>query len=406
MMGAIIAIFFLLMVGFFGASEMALISANRVRLRHLRKLGSRGARNALDLLAKPEIFLTTILVGTNLSVVACTFLATRLLYLRFGEPGRLASPFIVGFAILILGEMIPKSFARVRPERVGISVSPAIVSARKVLFPLIVLSNWGARALLFLFRFSPKEVIPIFSRGTFESAIEAGEDEGLLGARDRRIISTVLDFWRKPIREIMVPRMEMVVSPVDVSYEEIARLLADTGHSRIPVYEGNVDNIKGVVVAVDLLEKEGWDAKKVMRSVTFVPEEKSCASLLDELKKDYTHMAIVVDEYGGTSGLVGLEDLVEELIGEIRDEHDKELRRFRKVARRTILADGSARIADIEKHFHINLPKGEYETIGGLLIESAGKIPKVGRIFKFGQVTVVVLDSSDRKVDKVRIRVS
>ena len=405
-MGATIAVFFLLMVGFFAASEMALISANKARLTHLRKLGSRGARNALDLLAKPEIFLTTILVGTNLSVVACTFLATRLLYQRFGEPGRLGSTFIVGFAILILGEMIPKSFARVRPERVGISVSPAIVGARKVLFPLIVLSNWGAKALLFLFRFSPKEVIPIFSRRTFEFAIEAGEDEGLLGARDRRIISTVLDFWRKPIREIMVPRMEMVVSPIDASHEEIARLLADTGHSRIPVYDGDVDNIKGVVIAVDLLEKEDWDAKKVMRPVRFVPEEKSCASLLDELKKDYTHMAVVVDEHGGTSGLVGLEDLVEELIGEIGDEHDKELRRFRKVARRTILADGSARIADIERQFHIGLPEGEYETVGGLLIETAGKIPRAGRIFKFGRVTITVLDSSDRKVDKVRIRVS
>lgn len=406
MTGAVIALFFLLMVGFFAASEMALISANQARLGHLRKLGSRGARNALDLLAKPEIFLTTILVGTNLSVVGCTFLATRLLHQRFGEPGKLASTFIVGFAILILGEMIPKSFARVMPERVGISVSPAIVSARKILFPLIVLSNWGAKALLFLFRFSPKEVIPIFSRRTFESAIEAGEDEGLLVARDRRIISMVLDFWRKPVREIMVPRMEMAVASIDASYEEIAGLLADTGHSRIPVYEGNVDNIKGIVIAVDLLEKESWDARKVMRPVRFVPEEKSCASLLDELKKDYTHMAIVVDEYGGTSGLVGLEDLVEELIGEIRDQHDKELRRFREVTGRVILADGSARINDIERHFRISLPDGEYETIGGLLIETAGEIPGVGRTFKFGQITVVVLDSSDRKVDKVRIKVS
>ncbi|MFQ5906774.1 MAG: CNNM domain-containing protein [bacterium] len=259
-----LTLFFLMMNAFFAASEMALISANRVRLMHLRKKGSKGARVALDILAKPEVFLTTILVGTNLSLVACTFVATRLLNHRFGEPERIAFTFVVAFAILILGEILPKSFARGRPETLGRAVSPALVPVRKILFPLIVLSNWGAKAVFLLFSFSPKEVRPLFSRRTFEFAVEAGEDEGLLGARDRRIISTVLDFWQKPVREIMVPRMEMVTAPVDTGYEEMAHLLAETGHSRIPVYEGSVDNIKGVVAAADLLERDGWEARRAV----------------------------------------------------------------------------------------------------------------------------------------------
>jgi putative hemolysin len=406
MLGILLAIFFLLIIAFLAASEMALISANKVRLRHLRKEGSKGARIALEILAKPDLFLTTILVGINLCVVACTFVATDLMNRRFGESSGIWSALIVAFAILILGEIMPKSFARSRPERLGVLVSPIIVYLRKMLFPLIVVSNWAAKGILYLFRSSPKEVVPLFSRKTFASAIEAGEDEGLLGARDRRIISTVLDFWRKPVKEIMIPRMEMVASPVDTSYEETARILAETGHSRIPVYEGSVDNIKGAVVAVDLLEGRTWTAKEFMHPIRFVPEEKNCASLLDELRKDYIPMAIVVDEHGGTSGLVSLEDLIEELIGEIRDEHDRELKRFEKVARSVIVADGSARIAELARQFHVRLPGGEYETIGGLLISEAGEIPRAGRSFRFGDVTVSVLDSSDKKVEKVRIKVS
>ncbi len=406
MRDVVIALSFLVAVGFFAASEMALISANKVRLRHLRKKGSRGARVALEMLAKPEIFLTTILVGTNLSLVACTFVSTRLLEWRLGEAGGAWSTFIVAFAILIAGEIVPKSFARHRPEAFGVMASPVLVSVRKLLFPLIVVSNWGARGLLWIFRSSRDDAVPHFSRRIFKSAIQAGEDEGILGPRDRRIISTVLEFWRKPVREVMVPRMEMVTAPIDTRYEDMARILAETGHSRIPVYAGSIDDIKGIVVAVDLLEKEGWEASRVMRPVKFVPEEKSCASLLDELRRDETHMAVVVDEYGGTSGVVSLEDLVEELIGEISDEHDKELKGFRKIARRVIVADGNARIADIKRQYHIDLPEGEFETIGGLLIDAAGEIPRVGKVFRFDGLTVVVLDSSDRRVERVRIKVS
>jgi len=406
MFSALTAVFFLIMVAFFAGSEMALVSSNKVRLRHLRRKGSRGARIATDMLSRPEIFLTTILVGTNLSLVACTFVATRMLEDVFGDVGKVGSTFIVASAVLVIGEIIPKSFARRQPERFGIVVSPILVPVRKALFPLIFLSNWGAKGLLAVFGTSLHEARPIVSRLAFRSAIQAGEDEGILGARDRRIISTVLDFWRKPVREIMVPRMEMVCAPLDTSYKEMARLLAETGHSRIPVYEGNIDNIKGVVVAVDLLEEQGWGAQRVMRPIRFVPEEKNCATLLDELKRDETHTAIVVDEHGGTKGLVSLEDLVEELIGEIRDEHDKELKGFEKIARRVIIADGSARIADLERQYHVSLPKGEYETIGGLLIDTAGEIPRVGRTFKFDGISIVVIDSSDRKVEKVRIRVS
>jgi CBS domain containing-hemolysin-like protein len=403
---AIAAVFFLLMNGFFAGSEMALVSANKVRLRHLRRKGSQGARMATDLLSRPEVFLTTILVGTNLSLVACTFVATRLLETMFGDVGKLGSTFIVAFAILLVGEIVPKSFARHQPEKFGIVVSPMLVPIRKALFPLIAISNLGARALLALFGASIHETVPIVSRLAFRSAIKAGEDEGILGARDRRIISTVLDFWRKPVREIMVPRMEMVCAPLDTSYEEMARLLADTGHSRIPIYEGDIDNIKGVVVAVDLLDETSWEMASAMRPIRFVPEEKNCATLLDELKRDEIHTAIVVDEHGGTKGLVSLEDLVEELIGEIKDEHDKEMKGFEKIARRVIVADGNARIADIERQYHIVLPKGEYETVGGLVVNAAGEIPRAGRVFKFDGISIVVMDSSDRKVEKVRIKVS
>jgi putative hemolysin len=406
MTSAFMAVFFLLMVGFFAGSEMALITANKVRLRHLKREGSRGARIATEMLSRPEIFLTTILVGTNLSLVACTFVATRLLESVFGDAGKLASTFIVAFAVLVIGEIIPKSFARRQPERFGVAVSPILVPIRKVLFPLIAISNWTGKGLLALFGASSHETRPVVSRLAFRSAIQAGEDEGILGPRDRRIISAVLDFWRKPVREIMVPRMEMVCAAIDTSHEEMAELLAETGHSRIPIYDGNVDNIKGVVVAVDLLEEKDFATRRVMRPIRFVPEEKNCATLLDELKRDEIHTAIVVDEHGGTKGLVSLEDLVEELIGEIRDEHDKELKGFEKIARRMIVADGSARLAEIEKQYHIALPKGEYETVGGLIVDVAGEIPRAGRIFKFDGITIVVIDSSDRKVEKVRIRVS
>jgi CBS domain containing-hemolysin-like protein len=242
-----------------------------------------------------------------------------------------------------------------------------------------------------------------------QSIIDAGEEDGLIDPQSGEMIQSILEFRDTVVREVMIPRTEMVAIPSDAPIEEIIDLITRYGHTRIPVYSGSIDNIVGVLNAKDLLKF--WskpiakgDILSILRKPYYIPETKNTHLLLHELKQRKYHMAVVIDEYGGTSGLVTLEDLIEEIVGEIHDEHDTQDGEIIELPDGYILVGGRVDIEKIEDHFGVAFPEGKYETLGGMILHAIGKIPVTGETIKIEQFEMVIESADERSIKKVKMK--
>jgi magnesium and cobalt transporter len=242
-----------------------------------------------------------------------------------------------------------------------------------------------------------------------QSIIDAGEEKGLIDSQSGEMIQSILDFRETVVREVMIPRTEIVAIPSDAEIEEILEAMHKHGHTRMPVYRGNIDNIVGILNVKDLLKYwsmpvEEKDILAILRKPYFIPETKNTHELLHELKQKKYHMAIVIDEYGGTSGLVTLEDLVEEIVGEIHDEHDSMEGEFIDMPDHFTLVDGRIEIEKIEERFKITFPKGKYETLGGLILHTVKRIPLTGESFVIEGLEMIIDSANERSIRRVKIR--
>lgn len=242
-----------------------------------------------------------------------------------------------------------------------------------------------------------------------QSIIDAGEEKGLIDAQSGAMIESILEFRETLAREVMIPRTDILAIGSDAPIEEIIELIIRHGHTRIPVYSGSIDNIIGILNVKDLLKF--WprpvrqeDILSILRKPYFIPETKNIHLLLHELKEKKLHMAIVIDEYGGTSGLVTLEDLIEEIVGEIRDEHDQEEEKFVELPDGYTLVDSRVEIEAFEQHFGIEIPGGKYETLGGFILDAVKRIPMTGDVIQHGSLEMVIASADERSIKKVRIR--
>jgi CBS domain containing-hemolysin-like protein len=238
--------------------------------------------------------------------------------------------------------------------------------------------------------------------------IEAGKREGLISPEEGEMIESVFEFKDTLVHEIMVPRTEMAAAPVVSKAPEIIRVIVESGHSRIPVYEDNLDSIVGIVHAKDLLPHWGaqdgeMNLRAIARPAYFVPESKKISELLKELKAKRAHLAVVIDEYGGTAGLITIEDIVEEIVGEIQDEYDTEESRLVVVDPQTVIADARLEIEELEDYFGVELPEGEFESVGGFVVNLAGRVPEVNESFRYDGLEFRVEAADERKVDRLRI---
>jgi CBS domain containing-hemolysin-like protein len=240
-----------------------------------------------------------------------------------------------------------------------------------------------------------------------DALIEAGQEEGILQESDRELIQSVVEFGEKTVREVMTPRPEIVAVPVDATVEQFTELLRTKPYSRVPVYQGSIDNIQGIVFAHDVLQVLDTEARthtvgELMRPANFVPESQRVGSLLREMQKENIHMAIVVDEYGGTAGVVTIEDLVEEIVGEIRDEHEAEADIVRE-SENSYIVPGSMDVDRLEKLFHVRPEEREATTVAGLVSEILGRIPEQGEVVEDNGLRFEILDSTERRVERLRI---
>lgn len=394
----------LLLLGnaFFALAETALISIRHSWVRMLAEQKHRLAPHLMALKEEPTRFLSTVQVGVTLlgflaSAVAATNLAAPLyqalkpltLYI---EPRVLYGLSVVvvtlltGFANIILGEIVPKSIAVTYPERVALSVAAPMVFFDRLFALPVWLVNAATRLVLKPFGIQPQRLAPVVSEEELRVLVEAGEEQGVIEEQEKEMIQSIFEFADTIAREVMTPRVDMKCIPADATPQEAITLIRKTGHSRIPVYEGSVDNILGILHAKDLLRLcEGdspmFSLREVMRPAYFVPESKRVVELLQELRRRRVHMAIVQDEYGGTAGLVTLEDLVEEIVGEIQDEYDVEQEEpVQVLPDGSLLIDARMHLDDASELLKTKLESEEFDTLGGFVFGLLGHQPSEGEV--------------------------
>ena len=395
---------------FFSAAETALTALGEARVQALVDTGGFN-RSLLKFWQRhPDRILTALLLGNTLVNVGMGSLVT-LIANELGASQSLALlTGLTTLVILLFGEITPKTFARRHASGFAVVIIPFVALFYFLIFPLVWMLVQVPRALARLTGSDATPVESVTSR-ELEYLIEQGAKHGSIDKVREKLLSSVLAFTEVLVKEIMIPRTQVVALEDNASYDETLRLVTESELSRIPVFKSSLDDVVGVLYVKSLLAdvKKGiapgqFSLPKYLRAPFFVPEVMKVSRLLTEMQRRKTHLAIVVDEFGGTSGLVTLEDVVEEIVGEIHDESDIEDKKLKVLSDGVVLADAQVSIRDLETHLDIEFPEGgDYETLGGFLTATAGRVPPTGSLVVWGGLTFTVKAADERRVQKVEI---
>ncbi|MFH1347315.1 MAG: hemolysin family protein [Candidatus Margulisiibacteriota bacterium] len=404
---------------FFSASETALTSLSKIKLSRMVEHKVRGAKLVKELKEKPSEFLSTILIGNNLVNIAASALATFMSIRFFADLGWGGEAAAVGtatgvmtFLILTFGEIVPKTVALRQAEKFSLFAAPIILVLMTILKPVAYFIGFICRPFIFLLGGKAPEKGPFITEDEIQLILAAGEKEGVIEEEERQMITSIFEFGDTVVREVMTPRPDISACSSDKSLEEVKNIIIESGHSRIPIYENNLDNIVGVIYAKDLLkgimkEDEGKsrNIRDYLRPAVFIPEAKKVPELLHEMQAARTHLAIIVDEFGVSSGLVTLEDLIEEIVGEIHDEFEREEKMVEKVDKSTFIVDGRMTLKDLNDDLKLNLPEEEkeYDTIGGFVFSQLGKAPSVGQVVRYEDFLISIERVLKRRITRVKI---
>ena len=398
----IIALSFLLSA-FFAGSETALISVHKIRLKHWSRTAKRGGREAAEFLVRPEVVLSTLLVGTNImEVTFASFASAYLDKLHLQKAIVLA---INTLFILTFAEVIPKALFRDHATFIAQRVLLPLKVWHYIFFPITIATSSIANLLTRLTHGDRLSRNLLFSRREMLALMAEGEREGSVERNTRKLVSALFAFSEAPVREAMIPRTEIAAVEKGASVSAVMELVTQKGYSRIPVYEENLDNIIGFINVLDIMVKEDPTLKidDSIRPISYFPETKKCDELLLELRRQKGHIAVVIDEYGGTAGLITLEDLLEEVVGDIYDEFDKHEQMYWQISDRSFIIDARMRIDDINEILNLHLPEGDYETLGGLILDHMEKIPKAGEEIIVRNLRCIVARANDTKIERVKI---
>lgn len=404
---------FLILSAFFSGSETALFSLNKLQLKKMQKEESGWRVNSIiKLLDDPQKTLITILTGNMFVNIAASSLATYLAIKLFGNVGIGIAGGIMIFMILVFGEIVPKSLAISNAETIAKKNARPVEIISSFLFPLILFFKIIINALYYFFgkkRVKEKKEI---TEEDLITLINVGKDEGVIEEEEKKMIRNIFEFGDTMVKEVMVPRVDMACIPSEAKLNSILRLIKKMGHSRIPVYKETIDNIIGILYAKDLLvvyeqwykSKEKFDLKKIIRRAYFVPENKKIDDLLDIFQKDKIQIAIAIDEYGGTAGLVTMEDVVEEIVGEIIDEYNKETKLYEIIDNNTVIADGIISIDKINELLNIEIPENDFETLGGFIYDLMGRVPNKNETVEYKNIQITIEQVVKNRIIRVIIK--
>ena len=398
----------LILSAFYSAAETALTTASEIKLNTLAEDGNKKAVRALALLDNKSKMLSSILIMNNIVNIAASSMVTTLTVRVWGRMYVALAAGILTLIILIFGEINPKTIATIHNEKLALSFSGPIMATMKVLTPVIFLVDKLSGLFLKILRIDPEEAKSTLTEGELRTLLDASHEEGVIESGERKMIDNVFDFGDSLAKDVMIPRIEMSCVDVNSSYWELKEQFDIHKYTRIPVYEDSTDNIVGIINMKDILFYEdvvNFNIRNVMREANFTVEYKKTSELMMEMRQNHISMTIVLDEYGDTVGLVTLEDLLEEIVGEIRDEFDEdEEELIQKLDDREYLVDGSLKIDDINEALELELESENYDSIGGIMIEKLERVPEVGDVVELDDGTSLTAEVMDKNhIERIRM---
>ena len=384
---------------FFSSAETALMTSNKLRIRNLAENGDKRAEKVLEITANTDKMLSAILIGNNIVNLSASALSTTLTLKVFGSSLVGVATGVLTFLILVFGEITPKNVASKNAEDMALKYIGIISLLVIVLTPAIYVVNKVAGIVISLF---------IKNEDELRAMVEVSHEDGVIEKEEKKMIVNVVDFGDTVAGDIMLPRVDMVMVSVESSYEEILKIFREEKYTRIPVYEESPDNVIGILNVKDFLlieDKENFSVKEHLREPLYTYEYKKTSSLMVDMRKTGANIVIVLDEYGTTVGLITLEDMLEEIVGEIRDEFDaEEDEGITKISETEYLIDGSTNLDDVNDRIGLELSSDEYESIGGIIMEKLGRLPVEGEVITFDNIILTVKKMDHARIEKVGLK--
>ncbi|MCM1106475.1 MAG: hemolysin family protein [Blautia sp.] len=394
---------------FFSSAETALLTINKIRMRTLCESGDKRAERVLKITNDSGKMLSAILIGNNIVNLSASSLATTFATKYFGSAGAGIATGVLTFLILIFGEVSPKTMATIYADRMALAISGIIAILMKVMTPFIFIINKLSSGFLFLLRVNPADAGSPMTEEELRTIVDVSQESGVIENEERDMIHNLFDFGDAEAKEIMVPRIDMTFVHADASYEEVLEVFRKDMYTRLPVYEDTTDNVIGIINMKDFLlqdNNESFSVRSMLREPYFTYEHKNTADLFLEMRQSSISFAIVLDEYGDTAGLVTLEDLLEEIVGEIRDEYDvDEVDDITSLNKREYFVLGSAKLDDVSDALGVNFESEDYDTIGGYCLGLLNHLPEKNEIVLTEDNILLRIDRVDKnRIERIYIR--
>lgn len=397
----------LVLSALFSSSETALTTVNRIRIRTLAGQGDKRAMTLLAVLQNPEKMLSVILIGNNVVNLYASSLATTVTLSLFGSKLVGVATGILTLAVLVFGEVAPKTMASRNAEQIALRAAGPVKCLMWLFTPLVFVVNNLARLVMKLFGADRPGKRELMTAEELRTIVQVGHEDGVIENSERKMIDNVFDFGDRSARDIMIPRIDMTCIDVEAGYDELMEVVREEKYTRIPVYKESADTIVGILNIKDLLfraQDKPFRIAELMRKPLFTYEQKKTSELMVEMRKNYTNLAIVLDEYGVTAGMVTMEDILEEIVGEIRDEYDRdEEKSIRRIAPNTYLIEGNVKIDDVNEVLQLHLASEDYESIGGYVLEQLEHFPKEGECVTKGGISFTVTRMEQTRIAEVKL---
>ncbi len=397
----------LVLSALFSSSETALTTVNRIRIRTLAGQGDKRAMTLLAVLQNPEKMLSVILIGNNVVNLYASSLATTVTLSLFGSKLVGVATGILTLAVLVFGEVAPKTMASRNAEQIALRAAGPVKCLMWLFTPLVFVVNNLARLVMKLFGADRPGKRELMTAEELRTIVQVGHEDGVIENSERKMIDNVFDFGERSARDIMIPRIDMTCIDVEAGYDELMEVVREEKYTRIPVYKESADTIVGILNIKDLLfraQDKPFRIAELMRKPLFTYEQKKTSELMVEMRKNYTNLAIVLDEYGVTAGMVTMEDILEEIVGEIRDEYDRdEEKSIRRIAPNTYLIEGNVKIDDVNEVLQLHLASEDYESIGGYVLEQLEHFPKEGECVTKGGISFTVTRMEQTRIAEVKL---
>ena len=405
----IFLVILLFLSAFFSSAETALTTSNRIRMRTLAEDGDKRAVRVLRITDDSGKMLSAILIGNNIVNLSASSIATSLAINLWGRVGAGIATGILTFLILIFGEISPKTLATIHAEKISLAYSGIIELLMKLLTPIIYIINKFSLGFLLLLRVDPAAGDQQMPEAELRTIVDVGKESGVIESEEHEMINNLFDFGDAQAKEIMVPRIDMTFANINSSYKELIQIFEEDKFTRLPVYEETTDNVIGILNMKDLLlyeDREHFSVRNIMREPYFTYEHKNTAELFIEMRKSSISLAIVLDEYGATAGLITLEDLLEEIVGEIRDEYDTdEEDSILPLNDREFIVLGSTNLEDLCAELNLNFTSEDYDTIGGYLIGLLDHLPEKNEIIITDDDILLRVEQMDKnRIEKIYIK--